>query len=69
MLNDYFTDQSQEHFQDSAFCDTWQAAEAAQFLKDEAYAAECERDQEERDLLDHFRENYPLDFWIFSRPV
>jgi len=36
--------QYQEHIQDSQFIDTWQAAEAAQFLKDEAYAAECVED-------------------------
>lgn len=48
-----------EHLQDSQFTDTWQAAEANQFLADEAHAAECERDEMEAELLEHFRAEYP----------
>jgi hypothetical protein len=36
----------EEHLQDSAFADTWQAAEAARFLKDEEQAAIAERADE-----------------------
>lgn len=67
MLDDHYVDQYQEHLQDSAFVDTWQAAEAAQFLKDEASSAEYERKREELEFLDYFRENYPLDAWLFVR--
>jgi len=52
------TDLYQEHSQDS-YCDTWQAMEAAQFLRDEAESAKAERAYEEAQLLEEFRENYP----------
>ena len=34
----------EEHLQDSEFADTWQAAEAAQFIKDEARVAIYDRE-------------------------
>lgn len=49
----------QEHLQDSAFPDTWQAAEADQFLRDESATAVLDRADDERDLLENFRKFYP----------
>ena len=40
------TSQYEEHVQDSQFADTWQAAEAEAFRKDEAVAAVADREVE-----------------------
>ena len=48
----------EEHFHDQ-HCDTWQAAEAAQFLRDEVDGAEADRAFYEAEALEDFRELYP----------